>query len=79
MEAGMRLLSDESGATKTEYGILAVGMTFAVTVAMLPPGATCVYSIAGTVLMLDGGETGDGAVGGGAGLNVASRRPDGPR
>jgi len=48
----MRLLSDESGATRTEYGIVAAGMTFAVTVAVLPPGATFAHSIAGAVLML---------------------------
>jgi len=51
-EAGMRLLSDQSGATKTEYGIIAAGMTFAVTAAVLPPGATFMHFIAGTVLML---------------------------
>ena len=48
----MCLLSDESGATRTEYGIIAAGMTFAVTVAMLPPGATFMHSMAGAVLML---------------------------
>jgi Flp pilus assembly pilin Flp len=48
----MRLLSDESGATRTEYGIVVAGMTFAVTVAVLPPGATFAHSIAGAVLML---------------------------
>jgi Flp pilus assembly pilin Flp len=48
----MRLLSDESGATKTEYGVIAAGMSFAVAVAALPQGATFMHSLAGMVVML---------------------------
>jgi Flp pilus assembly pilin Flp len=42
----MRLRSDESGATKTEYGIIAAGMSFAVAVAALPQDATFMHSLA---------------------------------
>jgi Flp pilus assembly pilin Flp len=48
----MRLRSDESGATKTEYGIIAAGMSFAVAVAALPQDATFMHSLAGMVVML---------------------------
>jgi Flp pilus assembly pilin Flp len=51
-EAGMRLLSDESGATKTEYAIIAAGKTLAVTVAVLPVGATFLHFIAGAAIVL---------------------------
>ena len=48
----MRLLSDESGATKTECGIITAGMSFAVAIVALPQGATFMHSLAGMVVML---------------------------
>jgi hypothetical protein len=44
-EAGMRLLSDESGATKTGCSIITGGMSFAVAVVALPQGATFTWLV----------------------------------
>jgi hypothetical protein len=46
------LLTDESGATRTEYGLIAAGIAFAVTLAVLPPSIAFARPMAALVLLL---------------------------
>jgi hypothetical protein len=48
----MRFLENESGATRTENGLIAAGVGFAVTLAVLPPGITLARPIAALVLLV---------------------------
>jgi hypothetical protein len=48
----MRFLENESGATRTEYSLIAAGMGFAFTLAVLPPSITLARPIAALVLLL---------------------------
>ena len=48
----MRFLENDSGATRTEYGLIAAGIGFAVTLATLPPSITLARPIAVLVLLL---------------------------
>jgi hypothetical protein len=46
------LLTDESGATTTEYSLIAAGVGFAVTLTVLPPSITLARPIAALALLL---------------------------
>jgi hypothetical protein len=46
------VLTDESGATTTEYSLIAAGLAFGVIVATLPPSMTFARPTAALVLLL---------------------------
>ena len=46
------LLTDESGATATEYSLIAAGVVFGVILAALPPSMTFARPTAALVLLL---------------------------
>jgi hypothetical protein len=48
----MHFLEDESAATRTEYGLIAAGISFAVSLTALPSGLTLPRSIAALMLLL---------------------------
>jgi hypothetical protein len=48
----MRFLENQSGATATEYGLIAAGVGFAISLTDLPAGLTLPRSIAALMLLL---------------------------